>query len=62
MSRIIFWSENNNIEKEIVYNKEECKNKCNDICFDCYSKKLGKKCHGCEKFTQEDNKVEPYYD
>lgn len=63
MSRVIFWNENNDgIQKEIVFDKEECRQKCNGVCYNLYSKKLGKKCHGCEKFIKENNKVEPYFE
>ncbi len=63
MSRLIFWDKDNvKIEKEIIYNQNECKYKVNNICSNNKSKKLGKKCHyGCIDFKQEDNNIEPYY-
>lgn len=60
MSRIIFWHDGN-IIRECIYKNEECRYKCNSICFNTKSfKKLGKKCHGCEDFEEENNKIEPY--
>lgn len=59
MSRLIFWNESD-IIKESICNEDECRFKCNDICFNNYSKKFGKICHGCENFVEENNKVEPY--
>jgi hypothetical protein len=57
MSRLIFWNETD-IIKETVYRQNECKYKVNNICFNNMSfEKLGKICHGCEDFTEEDNKV-----
>lgn len=53
MSRLVFWNEDN-IIREIVYMKDECRYKTNSKCFNNKSKKLGTKCYGCEDYVQED--------
>lgn len=60
MSRIIFWNDEN-IIRECIYKDIECRYKCNFICFNNKSKKLGKKCYGCKDFEEENNNVEPYH-
>lgn len=59
MSRLIFWNESD-IMGEKIDKMDECRLKYDDICFNNMSKSYGKKCHGCDKFIEEDNKVEPY--
>lgn len=60
MSRLIFWNESD-IMGEKVDNIDECRLKYDDICFNNMSRSYGKKCHGCDKFIKENNKVEPYW-
>lgn len=59
MSRRIFWNESD-IVNESIDKIDECRFKYDGICFYNLSKNYGKKCHGCDKFIEEDNKVEPY--
>lgn len=59
MSRLIFWNEDE-IVRESIYRTDECRYKTNGICFNNLSKNLGRKCHTCNDFMEEDNKVEPY--
>lgn len=60
MSRILFWNDED-ICKEIILNENECRFKCNGMCYNNRSKKLGKKCHHrCEDFTEENGQVTLY--
>lgn len=54
MSRKIFWSETK-VVAELIEDESECRYKVNSMCFNNYSKMLGKKCHGCEDFIEEIN-------
>lgn len=55
MSRKIFWNESE-IIIESIDREDECRMKYDDICFNNLSKSYGKKCHGCNKFIEEDIK------
>lgn len=60
MSRKLFLGESD-IIKEVIYREDECRYKTNNICFNNSNfKMLGKKCHGCQQFTKEDSKIEPF--
>ena len=60
MSRRIFWNELE-IMVESIDEENECRLQYDKICFNNLSKSYGKICHGCDKFIEEDNKVEPYW-
>lgn len=52
MSRIIFYK-CGKIVKEIVFRKDECRYKRNNICYNNKSKNLGKVCHNCKDYVKE---------
>lgn len=56
MSKIIIWGEDENErEKVILWKKNECKWKINGICSNNSDwKKLGKKCHECNRKETEE--------
>ena len=59
MSKRLIWQEDK-VEKQVIYDEDECRYKYDDICFNIkITRKLGKKCHGCKHFEKEDCKREP---
>lgn len=52
MSRVIFWR-NGKIVKETIFRRDECRYKCNGICYNNNSKQLGRKCYKCKDFVEE---------